>query len=353
MASILTSRYQPIASQAEITSKLKPDRQEIERRKISGISNAPNVFPGATAENMFAILAGEICMGRRGRKAEKALSGSFLESCLSSVAGLDASQNPEQVMREHYFVGIAKTVDMANDKDFYGDTQLEHGIAGTRHGSYSTANNNSWRYDINAGDWIEITLPPTNAQLGVVINPNNPALDTGLNIVQRNTMHAPVTKPLWQTVPFDPNRYASSRLGLWVTLAELKKGSNREIRRYMPDGRYPLSTLEEETGAMTLAVLGMLQRLKVLEKKKQINWKKNCKIVDGKFSDVNIDLVSNLVRPAQAGEDYVPGQWFDNMVRCVTGVYHCKAARILGVALNGAKPGEQLNVAIGIGRPGF
>lgn len=318
------SRYQTIPSQAEITSKGKPDFNEIARRKMT--ANEPTSYPGAHSDTMFAIMPGEICMGRRDRKAEKSYDGDYMELCLSTTAGLDTAVGTERLERDHYFVGIAKDVDLGPDRDFFGDGSMEHGFAAIRHGSVTTMNNNSTGQEIYAGDLVAVSLGKMNksqSELG------RHHIDTGRTSFQQNAGSCPVNKPLWETVPFNPNDFAVQRAGLQLAILQLK---GKNIADYEADGRKSLCTLEEEAGALALGVLRLASQFD------------GAIVIGQQFSEENLETLKQAFRN---------DKWFDDMVRAVTGVYHSKASRIIGTALNGAKVGGQLNMALGQGRTGF
>lgn len=320
------SRYQTIPTQAEITAKGKPDVNEIHRRKMDAAKQS--AIPGAQADAMFQIHQGEICMGRRDRKAEKSYDGDYMELCLSTTAGLDVAGKEALVESEHYFVGVAKDVDLATDTDFFGQSSMEHGFAAVRHGSVTTMNNNNTREDIHAGDLVMVTLGRF-AQ--------NPAemerfqVDTGRNSKQQNSGLSPISKPLWQTVPFNPNQFVTQRAALRMIM--LNKLQDQETAKFEADGKKPLKTLEEEAGAMALGILRLAQNFGVAGSQ-----------VGQTFTADNIAVLRDATQNSK---------WFDDMVRATTGVYHHKCSLIIGTALNGAKVGGQLNIALGQGRTGF
>lgn len=319
------SRYQTIPTQAEITAKGKADVNEIYRRKMDAADHA--AIPGAQADAMFQIRQGEICMGRRSRMAEKSYDGDYMELCLSTTAGLKAVGNEGVVESEHYFVGVAKDVDMGVDTDSFGQTSMDHGFAAVRHGTVTTMNNNTTREDIHAGDLVMVTLGPVSKNTNAV---SGYQVDTGRNSKQQNAGLSPVTKPLWQTVPFNPNQFVTQRDALKLLILKLE---GKETNQYEADGKKPLKTLEEEAGALALGILGLAKALGVIGTE-----------VGTKFTADNMAVLQ------QAMNNTV---WFDNMVRATTGVYHHKCSLIIGTALNGAKVGGQLNIALGQGRTGF
>lgn len=322
------SRYQTIPTQAEITAKGKADINEIHRRQMD--AGKQTAIPGAQSEAIFQIHQGEICMGRRDRKAEKSYDGDYMELCLSTTAGLNLASGPSMVESEHYFVGVAKDVDMGTDTDFFGQTSMDHGFAAVRHGSVTTMNNNNTREDIHAGDLVMVTV-------GRFANATDQEMleyrvDTGRNTYQQNAGLSPINKPLWQTVPFNPNRYVTQREALKLLIE--KFGVGDDTSQYKANGNKPLTTLQEEAGALALGILGLAKAL----------GDARGTVTDNKFSAANLAILKAAVANSE---------WFDDMIRATTGVYHHKCSLIIGTALNGAKVGGQLNIALGQGRTGF
>lgn len=338
-------RHQPIPAQGEITRKGMPNYDDIRRRKQNAGDgfNAINIYRGGEDDTNHAIMPGELCFADRGGRVEKSYSGETFEYCYTTVAGRDfgtTSKSDEEFMRGMYFVGVAKTEDLASGTDFFGDQSLDHGFSILGAGSYSTWNNGP--KDITAGDIIAWQVPPTGRdENGNVMERRR--LDTGLNTVQRNVAGSPWSKPLFQVVPFNPNDFTTQRYAIEAEIRDRVNGiQGKPYDDFRADSTNPISTIRGEAGALALGLLGVLS-LSGNARADKDNTEK--------FTKDQVDLLVSLFE--RANMDPWTYNWLDNMFRAATGCWYAKTSRIIGKAMNAAKPGGTLNVMFSHFKVGF
>lgn len=334
--------YQPYPTQCEVTVKGAVDMHEVGRRKRNGLNNAVGAkrYPGAEMDHNFAVMPGEILIGRKGNVATSSYGGGMLEPCTSSASGLVVEGSLEKAMRNMYFVGVAKTPDLGPDRDFFGNQGNDDGFAAVRAGTFSIKNNNTSRLDIFAGDLVAWTLPPMG---GMDEYTNGPYVDNGHNSVEQNMVSAPLDKPLYQTIPFNPNDFSSQ---MDAIMAEMEELAGEPIANYQPNGNKPLTTLQEECGAFLLALDGITRVISPGPIPNLIN-------ADNTFNKAVIESLKERMQAAKNSEDQVKKNFFHNMVRFATGTYHSAASRVIGTALTSAKPGQPMEILLGMGRTGY
>ena len=334
--------YQPYPTQCEVTVKGTVDMHEIGRRKRNAHNNALGSvrYPGADLDHNFAVMPGEILLGRKGNVATSSYGGGMLEPCTSSASGLVVEGTLEKEMRKMYFVGVAKTPDLGPDRDFFGNQGNDDGFAAVRAGTFSIKNSNTSGMDIFAGDLVAWTLPPMGNHDEYTYGPY---VDNGHNSVEQNIVSAPLDKPLYQTVPFDPNHFRSQ---MDAIMAEMESLGGQPIDKYQPNGREPLTTLQEECGAFLLALDGITRMLSGAPIGGLIN-------ADNTFNKVAIEALKERMQNAKNSRDEVEKNFFHNMVRFATGTYHSAASRVIGTALSSAKPGQPMEILLGMGRTGY
>lgn len=351
-------RHQPISAQGEITRKGMPNRDDIRRRKQNAGDglNAINVYRGGEDDTNHAIMPGELCFADRGGRVEKSYSGETFEYCYTTVAGRDfgtTSKSDEEFMRGIYFVGVAKTEDLASGTDFFGDQSLDHGFSILGAGSYSTWNNGP--KDITAGDILAWQVPSTGRdENGVVMDRRQ--LDTGVNTISRNVAGSPWTKPLFQVVPFNPNDFTSQRHAIEAEISDSLNGiQNKPYADFRADGTNPISTVRGEAGALALGLLGFLSNYKpdtIFDdnlKQNVIDYGWTILSNDGSFTEKQISKLTDIMKLSKQNNP----DWLSNIFRAATGCWYAKTSRIIGKAMNGTKPGGTLNVMFSHFKVGF
>lgn len=379
---MLQARYSPIVSQAEITGKAQPDLIAFNQRKQNAgdARTLAQSYPGGDQDGNLYIMPGELVVGQRKRHALGTYHGRPGETGFSSVAGLYyGDKSPEALMREYYFLGVAKTEFQYNGETLFGTDPMDHGFGFLRAGSVSINNNHN--EDIYAGDILAWRFPPTRAgdpgtqgsgRLGTTI-------DTGLNPrASLNRAGTPFTKPLVQVHKFDPSDFSFQLAGAYecfrtpVGQMGIQGLSPKDLLD--PLKRSKLTSLQEEALGWAYGLLMVACRANPNQVEGQANWSQwtgngttltaeGLAALDRIFlrnviPGQNIPVIQainggNLSNLDKTSYNYYADNCLYMICAGVAGGWYAKASRIIGKASSNAKPTQTLDIMVSHFKVGF
>lgn len=381
---MLQARYSPIVSQAEITGKAQPDLIAFNQRKQNAgdARTLAESYPGGDQDGNLYIMPGELVVGQRKRHALGTYHGRPGETGFSSVAGLYyGDKSPEALMREYYFLGVAKTEFQYNGETLFGTDPMDHGFGFLRAGSVSINNNHN--EDIYAGDILAWRFPPTRAgdpgtqgsgRLGT-------SIDTGLNPrASLNRAGTPFTKPLVQVHKFDPSDFSFQLAGAYECFnTNSARGGISDLTPkdlLDPLKRSKLTSLQEEAlgwafGLLMVACRAMDVAQPGSGQTAWNRWTDNGKLTAAGRDVLNAIFLRNVI-PGQnqraitdfRGDGNLSGlpkdsyeYYADNCLYMicagVAGGWYAKASRIIGKASSNAKPTQTLDIMVSHFKVGF
>jgi hypothetical protein len=383
------SRRDPISAQGEITGKALIDYSEVQDRRENSADHhlLAKSYPGGNNDDNLMVMPGELVFAPRNRESVYSMAGEPNEYGLSSMAGLyyGRYQSDDAMMRDYYFVGVAKTEFRVGNSD-----QPESGFAVLKAGSYTTTNNGP--YDIYPGDLIGYRFPLNTLSPGWGTDDRSQKL-TGKDansmdrIVPQNRAGTPNGKYLAEIVPFDYTDFKTSTAGALVAmkLPSADKGGQGIAGLSMKDfdkntgdrSNRQLSNIQEEAMGYKFGIAGIVLRGIESLLRQGVALNDATQVADA------IGIFRNDPRPETSPwfqmmsdiflYDQVPGSGHYNTSKtafeaahqaatdykylsrhCMrffqTGVasswYH-KSNRVLGKALNRARPTESLNAIFG------
>jgi len=371
---MLSARYSPLISQAEITGKGQPDLWSFNQRRLnSGDSmTLKDSYPGGDRDENLAIMPGELVVGFRKQAAHNSFHGRSQEAGFTSAAGLYyGDKSAEALMRDMYFMGVAKTEYQYGGDSLFGTDPMDHGFGFLRAGSMSVNNNSN--DDVCAGDILAWRLPPTrNGDPGTQGMYAPSSIDSGLNPRHSNNRTGtPYGKPLIQIERFDPSDFSFQLAGsysLFDKPASQGGVSDLGLKDMFGDKRKQLSSLQEEALGWKCGLLMVVARARA----DGDNFIKDINLVDGKLSaDGRSILDAVFLRNAPPGMNQAaigntnysalqPGNYdfyadhlFDMLCGAVAGGWYAKTSRIVGKAMGNAKSGQTLDVMFSHFKVGF
>ena len=371
---MLSARYSPLISQAEITGKAQPDLWSFARRQ--GVSDDPmcKAYPGGDHKENLAIMPGELVVGYRKRRGNTSFHGRSQEAGFSSVAGLPQAdhQSIESFMRDLYFMGVAKTEYQYGGESLFGTDPMDHGFGFLRSGSISV-NNNSGE-DIYAGDILGWKVPNFRNGAPRTQGNNQPlSLDTGLNPrYSNNRTGTPYGKQLIEIERFDPSDFSFQLAGSYA-LFDLP-ASQGGIQDLGPEELFSdkkmLSSLQEEALGWQYGLLMAYARGLTAtggDGKKWFEDNAGDRLSDEGREVLNAMFLRN-VEPGQNGMaiadfgdfnnprntyKFYADHMFDMLCGAVAGGWYAKASRVVGKAMGNAKNTQTLDAMFSHFKVGF
>jgi len=368
---MLSARYSPLVSQAEITGKAQPDLWEFARRKAQ--SGDAQYMERAYAGDDFSIMPGELVIGHRKRVGHASFHARSQEAGFSSVAGMNYGDagSVEGLMRSFYFLGVAKGEYQHGGDNLYGTDPMDHGFGFLRAGSMSINNNSP--QDIYAGDPIAWRLPPVRGgdprTQGSASSGRT--LDTGLNPrVSYNRTGTPYGKPLVQIERFDPSDFSFQLAGAYALFDKPSaQGGVSDLGcAALFSDKSNLSSLQEEALGYKCGLLMSYARARDVTDRDGEAWARNSGILtDGELSAEARNILNALfLRNVTPGEntaaignlqaDYTKlkvGEYkfyadhlFDMLCGAIAGGWHTKASRVIGKAMGNAKSTQTLDIMV-------
>lgn len=375
---MLVGRYSPLVSQAEITGKAHPDLHEFAHRKaMSGDTQyLEKAYPGGDHKEDYAIMPGELVIGRKKRAGHGSYNSRTFEAGFSSVARLNYGEyhSTEGLMRDFYFMGVAKGEYQPDGDSLFNTDPMDHGFGFLRAGSISINNNSP--QDIHAGDIIGWRVPPTPG--GDPRSQGNGgvarSLDTGLNPrVSYNRTGTPYGKPLIQIERFDPTDFSFQLAGAYALFDKpaAQGGINDLGPEVLFGDKTNLSSLQEEALGWKWSLVLMHQLATG-----QPSWndavaavKANAKLGGDVRAFINncflrnvmpgentpaINAVSNNYSNLKVGQvAFYRDNLFHMLCGSIAGAWYSKASRIIGKAMSHAKSTQTLDIMVSHFKCGF
>ena len=375
---MLSARYSPLISQAEITGKAQPDLWSFNHRQAHS-GDSMYIDKSYTGDDM-SIMPGELVIGYRKRVGHASFHGRSQECGFSSVAKLDYSghETPESLMRDFYFMGVAKTEYQYGGESLFGTDPMDHGFGFLRAGSMSIVNNSA--QDVYAGDILAWRLPAFKGAGDPRSQGNGGhgrSLDTGLNPrLSRNRTGTPYGKPLVQIERFDPTDFSFQLAGAYALFR--KPASQGGVSDLGPNELFEtkknLSSLQEEALGWKWGLLMAYARGKDAEvagsgkafmEREMANKELSAtalNILDSMFLR-NVAPGQNMTEIGKIRVEYDslrPGSYefyadhlFDMLCGGVAGGWYAKASRVIGKAMGNAKSSQTLDVMFSHFKVGF
>lgn len=305
----LSGRYQPQATQAEITRKFQFDFVEARERQANAENGniANEVYPGGNNKDNLKVYPGDLVMGRRKPRHYNAYHGNPKETGFTGLAGLHWGEyaSDEAMMRDFYPIGFAKTeIEFGGDNWAYQDP-LDHGGSAVGAGSYTGHN---WSGEqIHAGDLLVWAFPSTNRNTGAGIDPINRQYREG----------TPLTKPMAYLMPA---RSLTSKplLDALITTMGRRRDQHpqpgvQDLTRDDLEQNESLTSLQEEALALREGVKSLLNL------------------------DDNDSVAEAIVNNREAVE---------MMLDAMHSALMSRFSRIVGVAMTSAKPSQDVTVML-------
>lgn len=360
---MLSNRYSTIVSQSEITGKAQPDLHSL---RLRGNTSGRVAFEGGTIPTNLSIMPGELLVARRNCRNTAGAYGRTMQCGFSSVAGITIDdKNPEELMRELIFLGVAKSEYQYEGDSMFGTDSMDHGIGYLISGSISI--NNWGNEDIHAFDPIGIRLPPylqgdPRSQGG---NSGRNTIDTGLNPVKHyNRIGTPNGKQLMMIEKFDPCDFSFQIAGSFELINRTKsqggiKGiTNEEFFVRSDDMIRKMDTAQEEAfgyiwGFLTVASIanpnvdyGVGTGTITVEGLQFLRALFGRNVFPGSNPGFEVDRAGDLNGSAADKRRYFQDHVFDLVCGGVAGSMATKRSRLIGTAISSAKPGQTLDVMI-------
>lgn len=360
---MLNARYNPLVSQAEITGKAQPDLHSLRQRAYT---QGRQAYDGGSIDANLAIMPGELLVARKNCRNTSGAFGRFNQCGFTSMAGITIDdKNPEELMRDLTFLGVAKSEYQYGGENLFGTDPMDHGFGFLISGSITIIN--TGRYDIHAFDQLCIRAPPyPQGDPRSQGTPGSYSIDTGLNPLRpMNRVGTPNGKPLLMVERYDPCDFTFQIAGSFELIRKTKANGGivgitfKDFFNRNNDASRKLTSAQEEAFGY---VYGLLTVARIANN--------NVDYIDfatggitaegitflkdvygrnvfpgsnpGKEDNRQGDLNGNDLRIEQFLKDHV----FDLLCGGIGGSMAAKEARKIGTAIGSAKPGQSLDVMI-------
>lgn len=353
----------PIMRQGDVTLNLKPDRQQIARRKHNANqTNKKNVIPGGGVDANHVVMPHEMVFGLKRARKPLRVAGHSNQTALSSLNGVDTEGKRSEVLTtEWYFVGIAKT---PGDET---DIHLKTGFTAFRVGSGTTVN--TGREDLYAGDVLCYRFPELPNEIGRKNNPTNPRIGT------------PGGKVRWALERLKPG---DEKIGVWTAIHALKNSPDpvgaktitlldfphRAPARKLTDAEQHGVALKYAVAMIGARFIDILKTVPGIGNPRlgELNSRDitdTLGLFDNKLTPAQVALHETLVNamfapkdaeiPPNPDETTLKTNAYDRVVRDISGLLESaylqasahQRERTIGTAQSFAKPGHRVDVLIG------
>jgi hypothetical protein len=359
---MLNARYNPLVSQAEITGKAQPDLHSLRQRAYT---QGRQAYEGGSIDANLAIMPGELLVARKNCRNTSGAYGRFNQCGFTSVAGITTDdKNPEELMRDLTFLGVAKSEYQYGGENLFGTDPLDHGFGYLISGSITIINTGT--QDIHAFDQLAIRVPPyPQGDPRSQGTPGSYAIDTGLNPLRPvNRIGTPNGKPLFMIERFDPCDFTFQVAGSFELIKKTKANGGIEGITFQDffnrnnDASRKLSSAQEEAfgyvyGLLTVARIAN-PTIKYIKKNGKVTaagvaflkdvYGRN--VFPGSNPGFEDNRAGNLLGKSKEIEKFLKDHIFDLLCGSIGGSIAAKNARRIGTAIGSAKPGQSLDAMI-------